>query len=254
VVYPLLGYRRAITMADRIRDMTGLEVFEYLSDTLGLRVEISGLEHVPRAGAAVITPNHPAGIADGVAVYDALKAVRTDLTFFANRDAIRVAPGLADLIVPVEWMQHRRSHERNKETVRHMVQAFRQQRLVVIFPSGRLAQPTWRGLVERGWLPTAVGLAQKYGCPVLPMHVSGRNSWLYYLFYLLHTELRDMTLFHELLNKRGQRYGIRIGEPFEPIGDPRALTLALREFVVRDMPRGARRFEHAEPERIDAPA
>jgi putative hemolysin len=242
LLYPLLGYRRAIRTADAIRPMSGLEVFDYLSDALELDVRCDGLEHVPRRGLAVVTPNHPSGIADGIAVYDALKRVRRDVSFFANRDAIRVAPGLAELVVPVEWMERRRDHERRRETVRHMVRAFREKRLIVIFPSGRLAQPTLRGLEERDWLPSALNLAIKYRAPVTPMHISGRNSWLYYLFYAIHHELRDMTLFRELLNKRGRSYRIQVGEPFRPAGDPRVLTAALRRFVTEELSAGARRF------------
>ncbi|MEQ8486926.1 MAG: 1-acyl-sn-glycerol-3-phosphate acyltransferase [Pseudomonadales bacterium] len=242
VLYPLLGYRAALTMADAIATLPGREAFDYLSDTLGLAVECSGLEQVPRRGLAVVTPNHPSGIADGIAVYDALRQVRDDVSFFANRDAIRVCPGMADLVVPVEWMETRRDRARNRETVRHMTRAFREERLIVIFPSGRLAQPTLRGLVERPWLPSALGLAIKYQAPVLPMHIEGRNSWLYYLFYAIHHELRDMTLFRELLNKRGRRYRIRIGEPFAPSGDPRALSDAVRHFVTSDLAAGRRQF------------
>ena len=117
-----------------------------------------------------------------------------------------------------------------------MVRAFRSERLIVIFPSGRLARPTLRGLVERGWTPTAVNLAQKYRCPIVPMHIRGRNSWLYYLLYAINTELKDMTLFRELLNKTGQPYRIRIAEPFDPHGlghpwshpDPRVDALQRR--------------------------
>lgn len=242
-IYPLLGYRHAIRMADQIAPLPGLETLQHLSRTLDLRLEVSGLERIPASGLAVVTPNHPSGIADGIAVFDALRRVREDISFFANRDAIRVSPGLADVIVPVEWMETRRSHGRNRETVRHMIEAFRQQRLIVIFPSGRLARPTLGGLVERDWLPSALNLAVKYRAPVTPMHIEGRNSWLYYLFYAIHHELRDMTLFRELLNKRGRTYRIRIGAPFEPTGDPRDLTPALRRFVMEELPRGATRFQ-----------
>jgi putative hemolysin len=247
LVYPLLGYERAISMADTIRDMEALEIFEHLSLTLSMQVAAEGLHHVPRQGRAVVMPNHPAGIADGIAVFDALRGVRSDVTFFANRDAIRVAPALADMIVPVEWVASRRSHQRRKETVHHMVQAFHDERLVVIFPSGRLAQPTFRGLVEREWQPTAMNLAMKYGCPVVPLHIKGRNSALYYLFYYIHTELRDMTLFRELLNKQGQRYELTFGEPFLPVGDPAALVRALREFVSTRLARGEGAFRPPAP-------
>lgn len=241
-IYPLLGYPRAVDMADTISDMSALEVFEYLSATLSMNVRTAGLEHIPKEGRAIIMPNHPAGIADGIAVFDAIRSVRNDITFFANRDAIRVAAGLADMIVPVEWVDARRSHGRRRETVKHMVEAFRSNRLVVIFPSGRLARPTPRGLVEREWQTTAMNLALKYDCPVVPMHIRGHNSALYYLFYYIHTELRDMTLFRELLNKKNNDYQLRIAESFRPMGDADCLTDALRKFVAEDMPRGATRF------------
>ncbi len=242
LIYPLLGYRRAIGMADTIRPMQAVEVFRFLSDSLALDVRVEGLERVPATGLTVVTANHPSGIADGIAVFDALRQVREDISFFANRDAIRVCPGLATMVVPVEWMQTRRDHARRRETVRALVQAFRDQRLIVIFPAGRLARPTWTGLVERDWLPSALNLAVKYRAPVVPMHISGRNSWLYYLFYAIHNELRDMTLFRELLNKRGRRYRIRLGEPFLPCGEPRALTPALRRFVTDTLAAGGARF------------
>ena len=177
--------------------------------------------------------------------------MRSDISFFANRDAIRVCPGLADMVVPVEWMEARRNHARRRETVRGIAQAFRERRLIVIFPSGRLARPSVRGLVERDWQPAAVNLAIKHGAPVIPMHVRGRNSWLYYLFYAIHRELRDMTLFRELLNKRGRRYDIRIVPAFEPQGDPQHLAAALRRFVVEQLPAGAVAFN---PRDTGAPA
>jgi putative hemolysin len=222
--------------------MDGHEIFRYLTRTLDMKIDCEGLQHVPGSGCAVITPNHPAGIADGVAVYDALKNIREDITFFANRDAIRAVPNLSELLIPVEWVDEKRTRERNKETVKHMVRAFRDDRLIVIFPSGRLARPTIRGLVERDWTPTAVNLAQKYGCPIVPMHIQGKNSWLYYFLYFVNTELKDMTLFRELLNKQGQRYRIKLAAPFRPEGDTHALTLALREFVTTELPKGGERF------------
>ncbi len=244
-LYPLLGYQRAIEMVDAVQPLSGLEIFRHLSNDLAMQVNVTGIEHVPTSGRAIIMPNHPAGIADGIAVYDALKSVREDVIFFANRDAVRAAPQLGEMIIPVEWMEDRRDHTKSKETVRSMVRAFKDERLVVIFPSGRLARPTLRGLVERPWLSTGTSLAQKYGCPIQPLHLRGSNSALYYFFWFFNEELKDMTLFRELLNKKGQRYELTFAEPFHPVGDAEAVTDALRQFVVQDMPRGARRFNQS---------
>ena len=239
---PVLLYDRAKQMADEIAPLSAAEAMDYMQRTLAMAVSVTGLENVPRQGVAVVTPNHPAGIADGIAVYDALTRVRRDITFFANRDAVRVCPGLAEMIVPVEWREGERTRAKTRQTLRGMRRAFERQRLVVVFPSGRLARPTPVGLWERPWQPTAFALAQKHGVPVLPLHVRGHNSALYYFFWFCNRELKDMTLFREVINKRGGRYRIDIGEPFLPTGDPAALAPALRKFVVYGMRRGERRF------------
>ena len=239
---PLLLYDLARQMADDIAPLSGTETFAYLQRTLAMGVAVAGLENVPRRGVALVTPNHPAGIADGIAVFDALTRVRDDVTFFANRDAIRVCPGLADCIVPVEWRDEERSLAKTRETLKGIRRAFDGGRLIVVFPSGRLARPTPLGLWERPWQATAFALAKKHGAPILPVHIQGHNSALYYLLWFCNRELKDMTLFREVINKRGGRYRIAIGEAFAPAGDPGDLAVALRKFVTRNMRRGERRF------------
>ena len=245
---PLLLYDTARSMADIIAPMSGDEAMEYLRGTLAMDVAATGLDNIPRTGSAVVTPNHPAGIADGIAVYEALKRVRKDITFLANRDAIRICPGFAEIIVPVEWRDEARTMAKTRETLRQARRAFEGNRLVVIFPSGRLARPTPLGLWERPWQATAFALAQKHGVSIVPMHVDGHNSLLYYLSWYLNREIKDMTLFREIINKRGGKYRIDVGEPFEPSGDPAELAKTLRRFVVYGMRQGLRRFPG-----VDAP-
>ena len=244
-LYPLIAYPKAVALIDRVQPMSGQQIFDHLSEMLRLRVEMHGLECLPAEGRALVASNHPAGIADGVALYDAIKRVRRDVVFFANRDAVRAAPNLAELVIPVEWVAQRRGHARNRETVRHMVRAFREERLVVIFPSGRLARPSLTGLIEREWTATAVSLARKYACPIVPAHIKARSSWLYYLLYAANTELKDMTLFRELINKQRWKYRIRFGAGVYAGGhtDPGHLTAELRSFVTGPLARGPARFE-----------
>lgn len=243
-LYPRLGYADAIAVVDTLLDASGREVFDWLSARLAMAVQHSGLEHVPRRGRAVVLANHPAGIADGIAVWDALRTVRDDVIFLANRDAVRALPNLAEIIIPVEWRSDQRDHGRNRETVRALIGALRAERLVVLFPSGRLARPTVRGLVERPWMSAGISMALRNDAPLLPMHVRGFNSLLFYVLWFVNTELKDMTLFRELLNKRGARYRIRVGELVQPAAgsDPEQLTRAMQAFVTGKMPAGATRF------------
>ncbi|NWG91474.1 MAG: 1-acyl-sn-glycerol-3-phosphate acyltransferase [Parvularculaceae bacterium] len=242
VLYPLLKEPSARRMADAIETLSGRAAMEHVSAILRLDVETHGFAHVPATGRVIIASIHPTGIADGVAMYDALKAKRPDLCFFANRDAIRVAPRLAEVVIPVEWVMEKRTRQRSRETLIEAKKAFTDERCVVLFPSGRLAyMDENKKLVEREWLTSVAIFARKYDCAIVPAHIAARNSWLYYWFWKLNTELRDITLFNELLNKRGKKFVIRFGPaiPADALdGDPVEVTRALREHAAYAVPEG----------------
>ena len=231
-------------MVDATQGMSGLEIMDYMSKLLHLRVSVSGDEHIPATGPALVTPNHPAGIADGIAVFDAFKHIRDDMCFVANRDAIRASAGLADIIIPVEWRLQERTAQKTRETVRAINQAFKEERLVVIFPSGRLAEPTFRGLKERPWQTTALSFARRNEVPIIPMHIKGENTVFYYVTWYINTELKDMTLFREIVKKEGRPYRITVGEPFHLSQkvDITDMTERVREFVLTDLKTGQTKF------------
>lgn len=237
VGYPILGYRKAVRMAERLRPMGGRYAINWMSAQLGLDLDVRGVEHVPESGPVVVVANHPGGIADGVAVWDALVMRRPDLAFFANRDALRVCPGLADQIIPVEWREEERTRAKNRETLRAAAEAFRAGRCVVIFPAGRIAQWRWSlfGLEEPAWAATAVSMARRYGAAVTPLGVRSRMSALYYGLAQVSDELKNITVFHELLRARGARYRLRFGPPVPDDvlpSDPEAATARLRRCAV----------------------
>jgi hypothetical protein len=61
-------------------------------------------------------------------------------------------------------------------------------------------------------MASAAMIARKFDLPVIPVNVRARNSALFYLFDLIHPTLRDITLFHETLNKHRQPYRVTVGE------------------------------------------
>lgn len=233
-LYSLLGYKKARRMADYLQTLNGSDSFDYLSEELDFNLTLRKIERMPREGRLVVAANHPTGLADGVAVWDALRRVRRDIVFFANADALRVNPGFNDAIIPVEWVIEKRSPAKTRETLRLAKEAFAEEKCVVIFPSGKLAKKIDGVLTEHEWMPSVVSLARKHKAPILPLNLTARNSWLYYFFSNLNGELRDITLFHELLNKKGSAFDMRFGPLIQPDrldGDVNDVTLALRDHV-----------------------
>jgi putative hemolysin len=237
-LYTLLRYNKAIEFANDVANMPGFQSFEYMSNLLKLDINVTNAERIPASGGFILVSNHPTGIADGVAVFDLLKTRRPDMMFFANRDAVRVNPRFAEMIIPVEWREEFKSKLKARETLQLTNLAVKEGKATVLFPSGRIAYWANGRLNERPWKTSAVGLARKYGLPILPVHMTARNSGLFYWFAKWSTELRDMTVFYELLNKKSDRFDFVIGNliPAEELdGDLNEVTKALERHTVYDM-------------------
>src|SRR6185437_5460582 len=140
LLYRLLDYRKARAMADAIAPMSGHEAIEYVSGLLQVKVEVAGLDRLPREGRTIIVANHPTGIADGIAVHDALKADRPDMVFYAIADAHRVSARLSEVLIPVEWVEEKRTRERTRLALQMTREAMEAERALMIFPAGRLAR------------------------------------------------------------------------------------------------------------------
>ena len=243
LLYQVLGYRRARRMADEIAQLgTGSACFDYLADALGMDVRRFGQMDLPGDGRLVIVCNHPTGLADGAAIWAAMADIRRDIQIFANADACRVNAAFADVIIPVEWVLEKRTPGKTRETLRRASEAFKAEQCLIIFPSGRLAHKVDGQLTEKDWFATAVSLARKNQAPIVPVHVGASNSNLFYFLSRLSGELRDITLFHELMNKKGDRFDITFGPLIQPEaleGDAQKITDTLKAYIEHELPADA---------------
>ena len=240
LLYAVLDYAKARRMAEAIGPMPGRAALDHVSDLLALKTRATGLDRVPASGRLILVCNHPTGIADGVAVFDVLKATRPDICFYANADAHRVVPGFGEVLIPVEWVEAKRTRERTRTTLTLTREALEAERCLAIFPSGRLARREPDGVLrDPTWMSSAVSLARKYGAPVLPIHVAGPYSAMFHFFHGFSEELRDITLFHELLNKRGRAFELTLGPLIAPNaldGDPTEVSARLKAYVETALP------------------
>ncbi|HEY9218751.1 MAG TPA: 1-acyl-sn-glycerol-3-phosphate acyltransferase [Phenylobacterium sp.] len=239
-LYSILDYAKARRMADHIAPLPGKAALDHISELLALKVSAHGLERIPASGRVILIANHPTGIADGIALYDLVKTRRPDICFYANSDAHRVCRRFDEILIPVEWVESKRTRERTRVTLQLTKQAMEAERALAIFPAGRLARMGPDGLLhDPPWMSSALSIARKYEAPVVPVHVSGPWSSLFHFFNRFSAELRDMTLFHELLNKQGRAFSMTFGPAIAPqVLDPDAskATLALKAYIEKVLP------------------
>ncbi|WP_241963265.1 lysophospholipid acyltransferase family protein [Paracoccus suum] len=218
----LLHYPRTLDLAAEFRDLPSAEIFRRMQALIVRDLRVEGLENIPATGPALIVANHPTGIADGLVLDAVVSAVRDDLFIYANHDIIRVLPQLSDIIAPVEWRVEKRSHAKTKATMDYTRAALAQGRIGLIFPSGRLAKRVGLTLNERPWMSSAAMIAKKFDAPVIPLRIFARNSAFFYALDKVHPTLRDVTLFHEVLNKAGHTYKITVGRPISAASLPKS--------------------------------
>ena len=249
IVYATLKYGAAVRMADDIAVMSGHDAFRYVSRILKLDIQSRGADRIPRKGGFLLVANHPTGMADGVAMFDFLSQSRPDMMFFANRDAVRISQRFDEIIIPVEWREEFKSRDKARETLQLTNRAVQDGKATVLFPSGRIAFWNEGRLTERPWKASAITLARRHDLPVLPVNISARNSGLFYWLSKHSTELRDMTVFHELLNKKHHTFRFTVGQPIMPEaldGDPAEAVKALEYHTVHGLA--------ANPDRMFEPA
>ncbi|WP_373636664.1 1-acyl-sn-glycerol-3-phosphate acyltransferase [Yoonia sp. BS5-3] len=220
-LHKMLGYDQTVTIAKSLEHATSAQIMDEMAAKLAQSVTAKGLGNIPAHGPALIVANHPTGIADGIILNHLITKARPDAYFFANRDILRVLPQMESMIAPVEWREEQRSHAKTRETMAYVRSATKEERLGVIFPSGRLAQRRGLRLFERPWMASAAMLARRFDLPVIPVNIQARNSALFYLFDLIHPTLRDITLFHETLNKAKQPFRVTVGEPISAAAIPK---------------------------------
>ncbi len=241
LVHRMVNHRNAARMMQQwSRCPSGIEVIRQMHQTVRPRVSVRGLEHVPAQGGCLLISNHPTGLTDGVALFDPVRHVRQDVAIFVFHDLLSINPQATDALIPVEWRPSHQSTAKSRETLRIAHRAFKSNRLVTIFPSGRMSYWNGRRIAERPWRDSFILLARRYGLPVIPAHIGARNSLTYYGLSQVCATLRDLQSINEIQNKTGHRFDVTFGEPLLPDqldGDADQLAGRIQRYVERILPR-----------------
>ncbi|MEZ5096134.1 MAG: lysophospholipid acyltransferase family protein [Nocardioides sp.] len=174
---------------------------------LGQRIEMTGTQQIPTAGAGLLAFNHVSYVDylyGGLAAQPSRRLVRVmaKRELFDHRWVGPVMRSVGHLEV---------DRERGESSLRAAVAALRAGELVGIFPEATIS----RALVVKELKTGAVRIAARAGVPLIPVALWGTQR------ILTKDHPRDLT--------RGRLITVRVGEPLRPSGaDPIAETAELR--------------------------
>jgi len=178
-------------------------------------------ENIPAEGRVVIVANHPLGLLDGFALLKLVGKVRRDVRIVVN-DVLMHFKAMHPLLLPVVNM----GEGSNRANVDAIHAALANDEAVIIFPSGEVSRAGPKGIRDGRWHGGFLRFAEQARAPLLPVHVGGRNSALFYGVSTLFRPLSTLMLLREPHAQRGATLPFRIGE-----------LIPWREVASLDLPR-----------------
>lgn len=178
---------------------------------MGIRARVSGAEHLPRTGGAVIASSHVSYL-DFIFVEFAARPSRRLVRFMAKESVFRhpvAGPIMRSMKhIPVDRTAGSTSYA-------HAVEALASGEVVGVFPEATMS----RSMQPKAFKTGAVRMAEQSGTPLIPMAVWGTQRLSCY----------DQ---RSTLRQRGIPVEIHVGEPVDPSGDPQEATARLRQAVI----------------------
>lgn len=195
---------------EKNRNLRGIDFIDEFFEYLDFSYIISKKERdrIPSEGRLIIISNHPLGGLDGLALLKLVSEVRKDVRIVVN-DVLTHITNLSDHFLPVNVF----NSEIQRENYLKIGMALKNEEAVIIFPAGEVSRLTPGGVKDGKWNKGILTFAKKFNADILPVHVSARNSVLFYLFSMIHKRASVFLLPAQLFNKRHRNILIRIGEP-----------------------------------------
>lgn len=211
----LLHEKEFKEFGSRYPHLEGLEFIEQVFNffDFGYKVLDHHKERIPVTGKVVIIANHPLGSLDGLALLKLVREVRPDAKIVAN-DWLMEVERLHSMFLPVKVMGEK---ETNHNNISAILDYLADDGAVIIFPAGEVSRIRPYGVRDTKWHSGFVRMAIAAEAPILPIHIDGRNSTLFYSASMVYKPLATMLLVKEMFKHQSSHIDIQIGHliPYE---------------------------------------
>ncbi|TNE54533.1 MAG: glycerol acyltransferase [Bacteroidetes bacterium] len=219
----VIRYLKRILHQDEINDfldthgdLNGQEFCTEIMKYFDIKVEVEGIERIPKEGGVTLAMNHPLGGMDAIALVHALRGHREDIQFIVNDLLMNLEP-LKKLFVGVD------KHGKNRGDVfRKLDELFGSGKMVCIFPAGLVSRKIEGKVRDLPWKKTFVSQSRKNEIPIIPVHINGRLSNFFYRLHRFRSFLgvkanvEMLYLSNELFKQRGAHMKFTVGEVITP--------------------------------------
>jgi putative hemolysin len=192
--------------------LQGVEFIDAVLGYINTKLELVGLENIPKTEKCIIASNHPLGGLDGMALMLAVSNVRGDIVFPVN-DILMNVKNLESLFIPIN------KHGSNAENIKIINDTFASDKVVCYFPAGLVSRKTGGEVRDMEWKSTFITKAKRFERDIIPTHISGRNTNFFYNLANLRKKLgikanlEMLYLVDEFHKQKNQTLVITFGTP-----------------------------------------
>jgi len=206
---------------NRSKHLTGPAFCKDVLDKLGIKRTLRNEQILQefKNEPFITVSNHPYGHIDGIAAIEAVGSRVKNYKMMVNI-ILSFVDTMAENFITVNPLKN---NEKNRFTfagIKESIAHLREGHPMGFFPCRCSIQPLFQErkfvIEDRDWQPAVLKIIQKVQVPVIPMHISGRNSMSFYLSRILGWRFRNLRLCHELYNKKGKEMVITFGDPVMP--------------------------------------
>ncbi|MDR1782958.1 MAG: 1-acyl-sn-glycerol-3-phosphate acyltransferase [Dysgonamonadaceae bacterium] len=217
-LFSITGMNKVNGVYDGSKHKTGVGFVTDLLDRQGIIRKVENYEILDQFPDQpfITVSNHPYGHIDGIIAISVVASKRKDYKMMVNWMLNKIDTMAENFIGvnPYDKKSKMSSAKSSLGGVKLCIEHLKEGHPMGFFPAGGVSSPHWFGeTIDREWQEPVLKLIKRAKVPVIPMYISGNNSWFYRFLGLIDWRLRMVRLMHEVTNKRGRTVYIRFGQP-----------------------------------------
>lgn len=217
IIFSISGINKVNGIYDASKQYTGLAFVNDMLDKLKITRKYENYEVLDqfKEGPFITVSNHPYGHIDGIIAISTVASKRKDYKMMVNWMLMQIDTMEEHFIGVNPYSKDNKMSELKSSVagVKQCLGHLRDGHPLGLFPAGGVSTPHLDRTEDREWQPTVLRLIKKAKVPVIPMFISGNNSWFYRFLGFIDWRIRTVRLLHEVTNKKGKTVYVRFGKP-----------------------------------------
>jgi len=217
MIFSITGMNKANKVYDDSKHLTGVEFVIDLLDRQNIIRIVENYDVLDsfQTQPFIVVTNHPFGHIDGIIAISVVAAKRPDFKMMVNWMLNRIDTMAENFIGVNPYSKGSKMANVKSSTggVKQCMEHLKEGHPMGFCPAGGVSSSHLTYTKDREWQIPVIKLIKKAKIPIIPMYISGTNSWLYRFMGFIDWRLRMVRLLHEITNKKGKKIYIRFGAP-----------------------------------------